>query len=359
MKNARTVCSVAHESCEHQRENILGDMQSQNSTSFQFDVSIVIVSFNTRNVLRQCLLAVLREVGPLDVQVIVVDNASTDGSPDMVEQEFASVVLIRSEVNLGFGRANNLGFESAQGRYILLLNSDAFLTQDSLKCSVEHMDANPHVGLGGGRLIGRDGSWQPSARMFPTVLDNLIVLSGLATRFPQSRVLGRLDRTWANQGEAAEVDWVPGAYSIIRAEALAAAGPFDPRFFLYYEEVDLCKRIKRKGYSIWYWPDIAVVHIGGESSRQIKSLELSQSGAQLSLWRMRSMLLYYRKQHMLSALFAMLVELVWYWLQSLRRRWSRDPDHRARARADRLMVSMMSKAWRDTRGGRLSPAQPW
>jgi GT2 family glycosyltransferase len=334
-------------------------MQKQSDPSFEFDVSIVIVSFNTCAVLRECLHSVYREVGSLRVQVIVVDNASNDGSPKMIEQEFGDVVLIRSDINLGFGRANNLGFEAVRGRYVVLLNSDAFLTEGSLERSVAHMEANPSAGLGGGRLIGRDGSRQPSARMFPTVLNDLIVLSGLAVRFPRSRFLGRFDRTWANENEAAAVDWVPGAYSIIRAEALAAAGPFDPRFFLYYEEVDLCKRIKQKGYSIWYWPDISVVHIGGESSRQVTSLELSRTGAQLTLWRMRSTLLYYRKHHGLDARIAMLVEVIWYWMQSQRRRLSRDPDRRARARADRLMVSMMGRAWNETKGGRLSPAQPW
>jgi GT2 family glycosyltransferase len=334
-------------------------MLTKESMLFRFDVSIVIVSFNTRKVLQECLLAVYRESGALRVQVIIVDNGSTDGSPEMIEQEFPDVVLIRSKVNLGFGGANNLGFESAEGRYVVLLNSDAFLTEGALALSVAHMDANPRAGLGGGRLIGRDGSWQPSARMFPTVFTNLIVLSGLSTKFPNSRLFGHFDRTWANQGEAAEVDWVPGAYSIIRAEALEAAGLFDPRFFLYYEEVDLCKRIQQKGYAIWYWPDISVVHIGGESSRQIKSLELSQSGAQLTLWRMRSMLLYYRKHYVLGAWSAMLVEMLWYWLQSQRRALSKDPERRIRARADRQMVEMMSQAWRDTQGGRLSPAQPW
>jgi GT2 family glycosyltransferase len=334
-------------------------MEKQKAVPFQFDVSIVIVSFNTLAVLRECLLSVQCETGSLSVQVIVVDNASTDGSPAMIEQEFPDIVLIRSEINLGFGRANNLGFEAARGRYVVLLNSDAFLTEGSLERSVAHMDANPQAGLGGARLIGRDGSMQPSARMFPSVLNDLIVLSGLAARFPQSRFFGRFDRTWANEQEAAAVDWVPGAYSIIRAEALAAAGPFDPRFFLYYEEVDLCRRIKQKGYSIWYWPDISVVHIGGESSRQVRSLELSRSGAQLTLWRMRSTLLYYRKHHGLGAAFAMLAELGWYWMQSQRRRFSRDPDRRAMARADRLMASTMGQAWRETRGGRLSPAQPW
>jgi GT2 family glycosyltransferase len=334
-------------------------MTIQSSASFQFDVSIVIVSFNTRDVLRECLTSVYRERGSLRVQVIVVDNASTDGSPAMIEQEFSDVLLLRSEVNLGFGPANNRGFQSAGGRYIVLLNSDAFLSEGSLERSVAHMDATPRAGLGGGRLIGRDGSWQPSARMFPTVFSDLIVLSGLAARFPHSRFFGRADRTWASPMEAAEIDWVPGAYSILRAEALTAVGHFDSRFFLYYEEVDLCKRIKNIGYSIWYWPDIVVVHIGGESSRQVRSLELSKTGAQLTLWRMRSMLLYYRKHHGFSAWIAMMAEAVWYWLRSQRRRWSKNPDRRASVHADLSMISIMSQAWRDTRGGRLSPQQPW
>ncbi len=133
-------------------------------------------------------------------------------------------MVIRSEVNLGFGRANNLGFQSVRGRYAVLLNSDAFLTPGSLELSVAHIEANPRIGIGGGRLVGSDGSLQPSARMFPTVLNDLIVLSGLAARFPHSRFFGRFDRTWADEHEAAEVDWVPGAYSIIRREVLAEVG---------------------------------------------------------------------------------------------------------------------------------------
>jgi GT2 family glycosyltransferase len=324
-----------------------------------FDVSIVIVSFNTRDLLRECLLSIAHAAGPLRLQVIVVDNASTDGSPTMVEQEFPDTLLIRSEVNRGFGRANNLAFKSALGRYVVLLNSDAFLGAGSLRRSVAHMDANPKVGIGGGRLVGTDGALQPSARMFPTVLNDLLVLSGLAARFPRSRFFGRFDRTWADDGEPAEVDWVPGAFSILRATALAEVGNFDPRFFLYYEEVDLCRRMKQKGYSVWYWPDVTVVHIGGESSRQVPSVEMSRAGAQLTLWRMRSMLLYYRKHHGLAVRFAMLIELLWHWMQSQRRRLSRNPERRVKAQSDQLLVSLMGRAWKETRGGRLSPAQPW
>jgi hypothetical protein len=335
-------------------------MSMQSLAKYPFDVSIVIVSLNTRDVLRESLESVRGNTRSLRVQTIVVDNNSRDGSQEMVEREFPEVLLIRSQVNLGFGRANNLGFQSAQGRYIVLLNSDAFLTDGALERSIEHMDENQNAGLGGGRLIGRDGSWQPSARKFPTILDDLIVRTGLAARFPHSRFFGRFDRTWANAMEAAEVDWVPGAYSIIRAEVLSAVGAFDERFFLYCEEVDLCKRIKALGYSICYWPDIAIVHIGGESSRQMKAIELSKVGSQLTLWRMRSALLYYRKHSgLLTTALAMTAEIFWYWLRFFRRQFSSNPDRRSSARTELKLAGIMAQAWRETKGGKLSPVQPW
>lgn len=301
-----------------------------------------------------------RESRSLRVQIIVVDNGSSDGSQDMVAQEFPGVLLIRSEVNLGFGGANNLGFLSVEGRYVVLLNSDAFLTESALERSVLHMNADQKVGLGGGRLVGRDGSWQPSARKFPSILDDLIVRSGLAARFSHSRFFGRFDRTWASVMEPAEVDWVPGAYSIIRTDVLAAAGPFDPRFFFYCEEVDLCKRIKQIGYSVCYWPDISVIHIGGESSRQMRSVEMSKVGGQLTLWRMRSTLLYYRKHSgAFIATLAMLLEVFWYWQRFFRLRLSSNPDRRAIAKSEMRLAACMVQAWRETKGGRLSPVRPW
>ena len=118
------------------------------------------------------------------------------------------------------------------------------------------MERSPQVALAGGRLTGRDLSWQPSARMFPHVITDAFVITGLAAKFPKSPIFGRFDRTWADPAQPSEVDWVPGAFSIIRAEVLRKIGLFDPRFFLYAEEVDLCRRIKKAGYQIWYWPDI-------------------------------------------------------------------------------------------------------
>lgn len=323
------------------------------------DVSIVIVSFNTCRVLRECLQSIEREAGGLEVEIWVVDNNSADGSPEMIEQEFPYVHLVRSQTNLGFGAANNAALASVRGRYVVLLNSDAFLCPDSLQLSVKHMDENPQAGLGGARLVGRDHSWQPSARMFPNILTDAFVLFGLAARYPKSRLFGRFDRTWADQSVASEVDWVPGAFSIIRAETLAKIGFFDPAFFLYSEEVDLCKRIKAAGHQIWYWPDIVVIHIGGESSRQVKTLEMSSTGAQLILWRMRSTLLYYRKHHGVAAWWAKMLEMTLYRLVAWRNSFSKDSRRKARAEDHRNQALLMQKAWEDTNGGRASPPRPW
>jgi hypothetical protein len=159
--------------------------------------------------------------------------------------------------------------------------------------------------------------------------------------------------------EAAEVDWVPGAFSIIRADALAKVGFFDPDFFLYSEEVDLCRRIKAAGYKILYWPDIVVIHIGGESSRQIKTLEMSSAGAQLIRWRMRSTLLYYRKHHGAGAWQAKMLELSLYRLIVLRNSLSNDPKRQERAARSRNLARLMHQAWADTNDGRVSPPRPW
>jgi GT2 family glycosyltransferase len=334
-------------------------MTPEDSSSSSIDISLIIVSFNTREVLRESLQSVERERGDLRLEIFVVDNNSNDGSVEMVEAEFPNVRVLRSRINLGFGAANNLALEIAQGRLVVLLNSDAFLCPNSLKLSFQHMNENPEVGLAGGRLIGRDLSLQPSARMFPSILSDFLVLSGLAARFPKSRFFGRFDRTWADPLQPAEVDWVPGAFSIIRSETLLKVGVFDPAFFLYSEEVDLCRRIQSAGYKIMYWPDVVVIHVGGESSRQIKSLEMSSAGAQLVRWRMRSSLLYYRKHHGNGAWMAKILEQAFYWLTALRNRISSEPSRKARVNRSRNSVRLMQKAWEDTKGGRVSPPRPW
>ncbi|MBK1699962.1 glycosyltransferase family 2 protein [Thiococcus pfennigii] len=324
-------------------------------------VSVVIVSFNTRELLAECLTTLAARAGTVSYEVIVVDNASRDGSADLVAERFPEAVLIRSERNLGFAAANNLGFAAARGRFLVLLNSDAFLEPQALERAVAHMEANPRAGLGGARLIGRDGAWQPAARRFPSPLREFLTLSGLAARYPRSRFFGQLDRTWADPLAPAAVDWVPGAFAILPRDLIARIGAFDEAFFLYYEEVDLCRRIRAAGLEVWYWPDVVVVHIGGESSRTQTHLEMSAAGkgAQLTLWRMRSELLYYRKHHgWLGAWAVRQIETRWHQLRAWRN-GGEDPPRRAKRAESTAIVELMARAWRDTDGGRTSPPRPW
>jgi len=322
------------------------------------DVSVVIVSYNTQAVLRKCLDHVTRGLELVRAEVIVVDNSSIDGSAEMVAREFSHVRLIRSCENLGFAAANNLAFEAASGRYLVLLNSDAFVVPDAIRLALSHMDRDPGIGAGGARLVGTDGSWQPSIRGFPSVLNGILTFTGLAGRYPKSRFFGRADRTWADPAVPASTDWVPGAFTIIRKKALEKTGPFDHSFFLYYEEVDLCLRLQRAGYEIRYFPDVVVVHIGGESSKQQEGLKLSKTGKQLTLWRLRSEFLYFRKHHGEKARLAMWSERTWHFLR-LARNICRGEAGRLKVDESRLLIKLIDQAWDETRGGRLAPPRPW
>jgi GT2 family glycosyltransferase len=183
------------------------------------------------------------------------------------------------------------------------------------------------------------------------------VLSGLAARFPRSRWFGRFDRSWADPGQAAIVDWVPGAFALIRRPLFNALNGFDERFFLYYEEVDLCRRIQAAGWRVMYWPALRVAHIGGESARTVTGEAVSSSGSQLTLWRARSGLLYYRKNHGWLAAWA---------VNRLERNWHALRGWRARAtgQVGKAMESathrgLLARAWHDTLGGRVAPPRPW
>jgi GT2 family glycosyltransferase len=324
------------------------------------DVSIIIVSLNTRDVLRRCLTGLTQQIAAtpqVSTEIFVVDNNSRDGSAAMVRSEFPAVILIETGLNLGFAGANNVAMRIAKGRFILLLNSDAFLQAHALRLAVEHMDATPKAGLGGARLIGEDGSWQPSARAFPTPLHEMIMHLGLAAKYPKSKFFGHADRTWADPSLSAQTDWVPGAFMIIRKTVLDEVGIFDENFFLYYEETDLCRRIRNAGHQIWYWPDIVVIHIGGESTRQTSHVVI---GSQLTLWRMRAMLLYFRKHHgRIGARAMRTLEALYYRLRARRNRSSKHPEAAVRVTSNEALLAALHQAWQETKGGRISPPRPW
>ncbi|MEI6067588.1 MAG: glycosyltransferase family 2 protein [Methylococcaceae bacterium] len=319
-------------------------------------ISVFIVTYNSAPLLRFCLDSLRAQTLVGDFEVIVVDNASLDESAAIIRTEYPEVQLIAGDVNLGFGNANNKALEIAQGRYLVLLNPDAELPADTLACALSHMEGCADAGMGGGLLQGPQGEWQPSARLFPSLLNDCLTLSGLANRYPDSRFFGRFDRSWADPLKAAAVDWVPGAFAILRRSLVEQISLFDPRFFLYYEEVDLCRRIHQAGFKVYYWPDLVITHIGGASSETVDELAFSSSGKQLTLWRMRSQLLYYRKWHgLLYSWLAKTLEQAWHGLRDWRNK-TRAP---AKAEESRRIVQLWQQAWQETQGGRNSPPQPW
>ena len=321
------------------------------------DLSILIVTYNSRRLIDPLLTHLQQELAHLDAEVVLVDNASYDGTAQQVRAAHPWVRVIDSTTNLGFAAGNNLAARHARGRHLLLLNPDALPAPGALRRGITLMDQHPQAGLGGGELRGTDGSRQPSARMFPTLRDEFFTLAGLAARHPTSRLFGRLDRRWADPEQAALVDWIPGAFVFIPAAVWARLGGFDERFFMYYEEVDLCRRLQAAGLQVHYWPELKATHIGGASARTVAQAQVSKSGSQLERWRMRSALLYYRKQHgPAAAALLHALERGWHRLRQLKARLQGRAGCAAEFDAH---YRQQVQAWHDTAGGQRCPARPW
>lgn len=235
------------------------------------DLSVVIVSWNVRELLQRCLASVMESsMGDvLQCQVIVVDNASSDASKDMVRQRFPTVELIASDANLGFTGGNNVGIAHSAGRHILLLNPDTEVVGDALARMVGYMDRNPDVGALGPKVLFPDGRVQSSRRRFPTLATALLESTVLQQWFPRNRVLAHYYVADASDDQEQDVDWVIGACLLIRRAAWDQVGCLDEAFFMYSEELDWCRRAKAAGWRVVYVPDAIVVHHEGQSSIQV------------------------------------------------------------------------------------------
>ncbi len=254
-------------------------------------LSVCIVNWNTCEYLRECLTA-LQKYPPLgqEIKIIAVDNASTDGSADMVAAEFPGVVLIASAANLGYAEGNNLALARATGDALLLLNPDVIVHPESLTRAAEFAAAHPGIGAFGCRLVGTDGETQRSLRSFPDPGPVLWEYLGLARLFPRSRVFGAYRMTWFDYDRAIEADQPMGSFLWISRSAYTAVGGLDPQFPIFFNEVDWCWRAKRgHGLSIWYTPDVVVTHYGGGSTRQVKADMVRESH--------RSLLRFYDKHY--------------------------------------------------------------
>ncbi len=232
-------------------------------------ISVVIVNYRVPALLRECLLSLRasRDAGP--VEVIVVDNNSGDSSQAMVASEFPEVRWVGLKSNAGFGKACNAGGRMAGGHYLLLLNPDTVVREDTLAACAAFLEQHPEAGLLGPKILNPDGSLQVSCRRsFPTPLVAFYRFTGLSRLLPKSRVFGRYNLTYLDPDQTAEVDAVSGSFMMMPRELFLRLGGFDESFFMYGEDLDLCRRVHEEGAKVYYYPGTQIVHFGGRSSAQ-------------------------------------------------------------------------------------------
>lgn len=263
------------------------------------DLGIVILNWNTRDLLRECLKTVFASEG-VALRVVVVDNASADGSAAMVRDEFPRAELIENDANIGYPAGNNVGLrhlgyrgmgdvDMDAPRYALLLNPDTEVPHDGFRDMAAFMDANPQIGAAGPKLVLPDGSLDKACRRgFPTPTVALYHFAGLSKQFPNSPRFARYNMTYLDPDQEAEVDSVVGAYMQIRREAVEATGLLDESFFMYGEDLDWAFRIRQAGWTIIYHPQVVVKHVKRAASRQSQR-------AQFEFYR--AMLIFYRKHY--------------------------------------------------------------
>jgi GT2 family glycosyltransferase len=247
------------------------------------DLTIIIVSWNVCDLLRRCLQSIALDSSlssafsygsapdrqSRSIEIIVVDNASTDGSAEMVHTEFPHAHLVVNDENRGFTAANNQGLALGRGRYLLLLNPDTEVVDDALTEMCQHMDEHPDVGALGPRLCFPDGSLQPSRRRFPTLATALVESTIVQEWWSDNRILRRYYMADTADDVVQPVDWVVGACLFVRRQTYEQVGALDEGYFMYSEELDWCRRIKEAGWSIVYLPTATIIHHEGKSSEQV------------------------------------------------------------------------------------------
>lgn len=231
------------------------------------DLSIVIPSYNTKELLEDCLQSIKEAKTKVSLEIIVVDNASSDSSIEMVRKKFGEVIVIENRVNKGFAQAVNQGWKKAKGKYILFLNSDTVVKNESLDLLVNYARNNPEVGAVSGKLTLRDGKIDPDAhRGFPTPWSSLTFFLGFEKLLPKSRLFAQYHQGWKDRHTIHEIDSGAGALLLVPKRILEELKGWDERYFFYGEDIDLCYRIKQKGYKVVFHPGTEVVHYKGASS---------------------------------------------------------------------------------------------
>jgi hypothetical protein len=247
-------------------------------------LSVIIVNYNVRQFLENALASIFRALEGIDGEVFVVDNASADGSPEMVKTKFPSVCLIESGDNAGFAHANNVALRRASGEYILLINPDTVVQEDTFRVMLRFFADVPDAGIAGCKILNPDGSFQlPCRRSFPTPWVAFTKIFGLSALFPKSRFFGRYNLTYLDEDETYPVQALGGAFMMVRREAYERVGGLDESFFMYGEDLDWCYRIGRAGFGVYYVHSTKIIHFKGESTKRsdIDEIKLFYQAMQL------------------------------------------------------------------------------
>jgi GT2 family glycosyltransferase len=230
------------------------------------NISIIIVSWNAKKYLIDCLNSLFGSSCKYTQEIIVVDNASTDGSCEAVVSRFPQVTLIKNKENLGFAKANNIGIRQCHGRYVFLINSDVIVLPGCIEKLVDYMDKHPNVGMIGPRILNPDHSLQVSCRHFPSLWNNLCQTLWLNVLFPKSRFFSGPFMTYWAHDTIRKVDAIGGMFCMVSRQALDKVGLLDEDFFIYAEDVDWCKRFDKQCYDIMLFSEAQAIHFGGKSS---------------------------------------------------------------------------------------------
>jgi len=235
------------------------------------NISIVIVNWNTKEILKNCLQSIYEQTKDIAFETIVIDNGSTDGSVEMIKGRFPEVVLIENDENRGFAAANNQGIAIAKGQYVLLLNSDTVILDNAIEKTFKFAEENPDSGVIGCRVLNSDKTLQPTCFMFPSLVNRVLFTGYFYKLFPKNKFFGRERMTWWNRNTQREVDVVTGCYMLVSRKAIEQVGVMDEIFFMYAEEIDWCYRFKQAGWKNLFTPDAEIIHLGGASAIRHKA----------------------------------------------------------------------------------------
>ena len=248
------------------------------------DLSVVILTYNVREMVLDCVESVMQASDGLRVEIIVSDNCSTDGTVEAVRERYPDVFMVENTENLGYAAGNNRGIEVSRGRHVLILNPDTVVDKDALRFTLEYAESHPECGVVGCRVLNPDGSVQQSWFAKWSLFQALWIGLGLQSVAPMVRIDGRRKFTREPPDRAVQVDRLLGCFLWIRRDVIDRVGMFDEDFFLYGEEEDLCQRVRDAGLEVHYYPGVDTVHYGGQSTKHVKEWARIEANVSKVLW---------------------------------------------------------------------------